>query len=335
MENLLTPEQLISEVKKALDVTKRDSPYLFTSDTHEITIVHQIACVLNKHQFLSNYSIDLEYNRITGTDPNQVIKKTFEADREDFFRPDLIVHIPRTQLANFLVIEFSKEKNTKREEDKLKEMTKRDGKYGYRMGILIDLPKCESWRFFVDGESFDNKEGAIKKLNYLNGEAVVALNNFKDINLNYRAREEDYEESERQVAMVKDSGNDLEWDEASNVSELIYARNKEALEVECENFQSDFKKYFQTVFIPEYFRCSDIVKHLHEDTLQDAEKNYLGLNSVLIDNWFMNSHLVFPYIEKLCLYCHYSLEGNREKQKILSELEQDFEDPNFDGSLSF
>lgn len=335
MENLPTPEQLINEIKKALDILKKDYSHLFMSDVHEINIVNHVACVLRKCKFLSHYLIDLENNRITGIDPNQIIKKTSEVDPKDFFRPDLIIHIPRTQLANLLVVEFSKEKNTKREEHTLKEMTKRGGKYGYRMGLLIDLPKYESWRFFVDGESFNNKEEAIKKLDYLNKEAVIALNNFKNINLNYRVREEDYEESKIKVAMVKDSGNDLEWDEASNVSELIHARNKEALEVECENFQSDFKKYFQVAFVPEYFRCSDIVEHLYKNTLEDAEKNYSGLNSMLIDNWFMNSDLVFPYVERLCLYCHYSLEGNPKKQRILYKLEQDFEDPNFDGSLNF
>lgn len=336
MENLPTPKQLIDEVKKALDAVKENSPHLFTTDIHEITLVHQVACTLKGCQFLSGYSIDLEYNRITGINSDQVIKKTFKEDPNDLFRPDLIIHIPRTQLANLLVVEFSKGKDNKREESKLKELTKRDGKYGYRIGILIDIPKYETWQFFINGESF-NYQGAEKILDDLEREAHSALNCFKDINLNYRIGEEDYEESKRVVETARSSGNDWNWDEASNASEMIYNRNKEALMDDCMNFQCCFKKYFQSVFIPEYLRCSEIIDHLYKNTLKDVERDYSDI-FLGNDNWFLYSEETFSLICKLCLYCHYSIydsKSNRKKE-IFSELEEEFKFfNNLDGSLDF
>ncbi|MFH1233394.1 MAG: hypothetical protein V1649_01945 [Patescibacteria group bacterium] len=331
---LITPKQLINEIKKVLDVLHTDSPHLFLADMHETALVHQVACVLNKCQFLSGYSIDLEYNRITGINSDQVIKKTFKEDAGDLFRPDLIIHIPRTQLANLLVIEFSKEKDTKREEDKLKELTKRDGKYGYRIGILIDLPKYESWKFFINGESFDYKR-AIYLLDEFGKLADEAFNSFYNINLNYQVGNENLEESQRQVGTVMNSDNDLEWDKASNIAEEIYERNKEALSIDCENFKSNFKEYFQLVFIPEYFRCSEIIENLYKITLRDSDERYP--NAVLkSDSWFQYPEEAFELIHKLCLYCHYSLEGDSKKQKVLSELEEGLNFfNNLDGSLDF
>lgn len=332
-QKFISPEELIDKVIKSIDHLKKHSKHLFTNNVHEIAVVHQIACILDKHDFFSNYSIDLEYNRITGMDPNQTTKKTFEDNPEDYFRPDLIVHIPRTQLANLLVIEFSKEKDIKREEDKLREMTKRSGKYGYRIGILIDFPKCNSKQFFIDGKSFNHND-ALKRLEELENIAEKALNSFQNINFNNTVRGENYNESEIHLQTIINSVNNpylgVTYDDLENID----SKNNLELEIDCMNFSPAFRKYFQTVFIPKYLKCSEIIDNFYKYTFQDAYDN----NTINFEeNWLTNSGLVFPFIYGLCLYCNNFLTGNKkESQNNLSDLEEHFKDPAFsDGSLNF
>lgn len=299
---LLKPNQLLEEIRRSLNFLEREYSYLFDSDVHEISIVHQFACLLKKSDLLKGYSIDLEYNRITNfSDGTQ--KKILSGGKESFFRTDLVVHIPKTQLGNLLALEFSKGTNNADEEKKLIELTKRSGKYKYRIGILIDLPKYSSWKYFVDGEIFNNKEDSLKKLIELEDESLILFDFFSKININYQ--------------IAKESDVEVGTNEARTSVVFNY-----------QIFPESFKRYFQTAFVPNYFKCYEIVSNLHEITLVDVMKD--NLIFFPSDDWFLNSNLAFPAISNLCQYCHFSLTNNiSNKKEILNKLNILFYENNF------
>src|SRR3989338_3244160 len=135
MESMLSPQKIIDEVKNKFDFLKDSDLF---DNTSEISVAYLMAYLLKENTFLSHYSIDIEYNQIA----------------KNLIHPVLIVHLPKTQLANLLVIEFTKSEDVTREQPKLVEMTKRDGEYRYRLGILVNVskePKENYWEYFVDG----------------------------------------------------------------------------------------------------------------------------------------------------------------------------------------
>ena len=93
---MLSPQNIIDEVKNKFDSLKDrdlfDDSSSFFDNTSEISVAYLMAHLLKENTFLSHYSIDIEYNQIAKNLIHQV----------------LIVHLPKTQLANLLVIEFTK-----------------------------------------------------------------------------------------------------------------------------------------------------------------------------------------------------------------------------------
>ena len=93
---MLSPQNIIDEVKNKFDSLKDrdlfDDSSSFFDNTSEISVAYLMAHLLKENTFLSHYSIDIEYNQIA----------------KNLIHPVLIVHLPKTQLANLLVIEFTK-----------------------------------------------------------------------------------------------------------------------------------------------------------------------------------------------------------------------------------
>lgn len=305
MENILSPQKLISEVKNNLGILKKEQSFLFENDIHEISIVHKIACLLEKNPFLSHYSIDLEYNRITNFNKGEEIKKTFQSDSKDLFRPDLIVHLPNTQLANLLVIEFAKGGDTSREQSKLAEMTKGDGKYRYRLGVLVNFSKGykgDNWEYFVDGQATNYKD-AIRTLEKYNNDSLSV-----------------------QFQKVAD----IYWTNKPDQSnhEII---NLELLQ-ELHNFGDEIKKYLSHIYVPDYQWLSEMIDFLYKDVLPAINSSIYS--SELHDIGWLNQWVdVLPAISKLLLYCHYSIvENNSPKISLilsgLINISESFSDEN-------
>ncbi|QYZ78926.1 hypothetical protein E2N92_05540 [Methanofollis formosanus] len=117
---------------------------LLDLEVDERALTHQIACYL-KEPF-SDWDVDCEYNRRGyGT------KETSSGPK----RPDIIVH-HRNKHENRLIIEAKKNGNNTDDDDKkLKEFTKKSGKYGYDFGILLIIPGKNmpfTLRWYNDGK---------------------------------------------------------------------------------------------------------------------------------------------------------------------------------------
>ena len=124
-------------IKEALNELYLRDEYLINMKVHEQAIVFRFALYFIKaleEIKYNEYDCDIEYNRKFSS-PKQI------ADTK--VRPDLILHKRGSNDDNLLVIEFKTywNCNIAVDENKLKELTKEDGGFGYKWGISILLEK--------------------------------------------------------------------------------------------------------------------------------------------------------------------------------------------------
>lgn len=100
-----------------------------------------------------NYNIDCEYNR------NIDLEKKYHSNNGDILGcyPDIIIHKRGTNDDNLLVIEVKTwwNKNTKHDEDKLRDLTRQTSDYKYEYGLSITFGKDEDsviMKWFQDGK---------------------------------------------------------------------------------------------------------------------------------------------------------------------------------------
>lgn len=102
---------------------------------NERAITHRLAFYIEEELKNKELDVDCEYNR-DGYDP----KKNND---EKCIIPDVIIH-KRVSEINYLVIEAKKEQRKEEymyAKDKLIELTDKNGKYKYPLGIFIDFKK--------------------------------------------------------------------------------------------------------------------------------------------------------------------------------------------------
>ena len=138
----------IDYCKKALDEFYKKDRALFEVDVHERCMVFRIglylAKAIEKDDSLSEYYVDLEYNRI-GSVPKEI-----ETGR---IIPDLQIHKRRIR-DNLIVMEFKKEgNNTDEDQKKLISFTRQSGEYRYAAGLSIILgQECYKISVFENGK---------------------------------------------------------------------------------------------------------------------------------------------------------------------------------------
>ena len=153
-QNLTT--ELHMKVKTALrEFFCEDSDLLYL-DASEKSITHKLAEHLQR-QFTDreNLKVDCEYNRYDADKyPAKRLSyedKTSPTDRSKgkLVYPDIVVHRRASNADNKIVIEVKKSNTTNKNRDKdrkrLRAFTKREGKYGYKLGLFLE--------FYVDKRS--------------------------------------------------------------------------------------------------------------------------------------------------------------------------------------
>ena len=124
---------------------------------HELNISFHISyiilCELKHCDKLKDYKVDTEYNRHRG-DTKKLNGRNV--------RPDILIHKRRTDDYNFAWIEVKKANtntNTKiqsieKDRERLANVTRQDGKYRYKYGVLIIIGKDKNRRkieYYQDG----------------------------------------------------------------------------------------------------------------------------------------------------------------------------------------
>lgn len=165
-------EYLKCIVSLAVDIfLEKDKELLNLSHgVHEQAISHRIAVYLELF-FSSVYHIDCEYNK-QGSQNEKTVKnvssvrcrcccascksyvKKNRKKQKLIIRPDIIVHKRRENGLNdnILVIEIKKRSECFFDQEKLKEMTKVDGRFGYKLGVFIYFPESiQKFKWFING----------------------------------------------------------------------------------------------------------------------------------------------------------------------------------------
>ena len=151
---VMTEDSVLGKVKDALQKFLENEGDLFEIGVNERSISHKVAEYL-QYEF-SDMKVDCEYNRHgLSRDPKNLMgKRVF---------PDIVVHRRGTDIENLLVIEVKKKGHSQNALDhdkwKLAELTKRKGKFGYQLGLLLEFhvknKKIHNIIFFKNGqESF-------------------------------------------------------------------------------------------------------------------------------------------------------------------------------------
>ncbi len=106
---------------------------------NEQTIAFRVGIHLHELLKRSDYSclnLDCEYNK-HGDNPKSVNDKAI--------RPDLLIHSRGNDDKNILVVEFAgwwkSEEDLEKDKAKLEALTKPDGEYRYRLGVLVKIEK--------------------------------------------------------------------------------------------------------------------------------------------------------------------------------------------------
>lgn len=308
MENILSPQKLVEEVKNEFDIFQNndlfDDSFCF-SDNSEATVALIMALSFKENLLLSNYSFDIEYNHIA----------------KNLFHPILIAHLPKTQLANLLVIEFAKGESTDEKQSKLSEMTDRNSKYHYRLGILINFSKeykISDWKYFVDGRSMSEKDAikTLEKYNILaNDSFYTKFQKLADV---YWLGKEHIDEDKDQRRLAQSLQDNYQWDMADNQLESDYTIMTLSLLNELRYFGDEIKKYLNHIYVPSYDRVSEMIVFLYQNILPEI-KGHPDIDNI---GWLSQWEYALPTISKLLMYCHYSLIENNphEASLLLSDL---------------
>lgn len=121
---------------------------------YEPAVSHRIAFyiekLINKNRKYAEFkvlslNIDCEYNKI------------FDLEKRDengkAMRPDILIHIRKERSNNLIAIEIKKSRKSKWDEKKLKTLTRRNGRYRYKLGAFVYFPNNKpKYKWFVNGE---------------------------------------------------------------------------------------------------------------------------------------------------------------------------------------
>lgn len=159
---------------------------LLELEAHEQAISHRIAVYLERK--FRRFNVDCEYNRNMGDTKKlkflldsinlsadcclpsrssecakiEKYKNKYPSKNtlEKSFRPDIIVHLRRSNDNNEIIIEIKKTNDCNFDKEKLKLMTKQDGEYAYKLGVFIRFEKgtgnnwLPHYTWFVDGAEY-------------------------------------------------------------------------------------------------------------------------------------------------------------------------------------
>lgn len=314
MEEEINPQKLIEKIKKIYQDIKIERPDLFINDIHELNLVHHFSNKLSNN--LPGYYVDIEYNHLTDQFLNN--KKTFKSNDNDYFRTDLIVHLPYTQFANLLAMEFSKGGDMSRERNKLTELTDQNKRYKYKIGILFDI-KTDTWEYYINGKKLDYKSTLIK-LNEYKTKAEKLRHSLYNLNTKYNEFDEKIREIEYIINNAQSSNNTYQWDLASNQMESLIINRNEEINSEIIDFEQNFKEYLKSVFIPSYGELLDIIETLNNLIIKNIDNLQLYIESPSL---FDYPHESFKYIYLSFLYCYESLSLNKKgAENALKELKE-------------
>ncbi len=163
-------EELKKILKESIEDFYKNDNYLIENTVHEQAETHRIAHYIEKNiQDISNYSIDVEYNRNLNEQKvlydecsrrnsqeescqNCICRKNifFKTDKKR--RPDIIFHKRGGNDDNLFVLEAKKNDCIEKDTRKLTYLTCKKAKYKYKLGILLVLKKEQvSITFFEKG----------------------------------------------------------------------------------------------------------------------------------------------------------------------------------------
>jgi hypothetical protein len=142
-------EQIKSKILKCINLLLKHDLFLLKNDAQERSITHKLAEYIQQ-EFLE-WHVDCEYNKN--------LDKTKIRENDSRFTPDIIVHIRDTK-NNLLIIEVKKSTGQDNDEDnRLKEATKSNSKFNYRLGLFImfytgqkDYQNDPELKWFENGE---------------------------------------------------------------------------------------------------------------------------------------------------------------------------------------
>jgi hypothetical protein len=145
--------QLKKKVKTAVGLFLDNDKKLLDLKVYEPAVSHRVAVYLEKIFNDENLNYDCEYDKyfdLSKSTPNG--KK---------IRPDILVHKRNDDKNNILTIEIKKNRKSKWDENKLKELTSPQGKFKYELGVFIYFPNGKpEYEWFVNGitcECFENR----------------------------------------------------------------------------------------------------------------------------------------------------------------------------------
>jgi hypothetical protein len=215
MENRI--KTFIDNILKQIERVKREDAFLLLPPrVYEPAISHKLAEYIQS--IFPKYNVDVEYDKY-GSDARKELENFRDVCPEnstDGIRPDIIVHQRGIRLGNLMVIEIKdcNAPQTSRNcvEEKLKRLTKRDGQFGYLIGLLwLFGPDDEEEIFFyINGIKYNaNNIEQIIDILKIDYEIPVKEHYFSFLRLKKTLREnwkkavEIYEEDERKEADQK------------------------------------------------------------------------------------------------------------------------------------
>ena len=129
-------EELKFKITRIINKFLENDIHLLEIGSHELSISFRIGLYLMEE--FENWDVDMDYNR-RGTE-----RKRIDMDNEFvLFRPDLIVHKRDTDDYNYIIIQIKKNTyelngaEVNKDRNYLKKLTKDNGLYHYRFGILL------------------------------------------------------------------------------------------------------------------------------------------------------------------------------------------------------
>jgi hypothetical protein len=136
-------------IKHCIEKIYENDSDLFDRNNYEVTISSKLA----QYLFIEfkKYDVDCEYNKHINQE-----KRVKELNHN--IRPDIIIHRRGTDEDNLVYIEIKTDHNRESrtyDYDKVKVMTKQEGKYRYNLGLFIDFNRDKEKLkiiFFEDGK---------------------------------------------------------------------------------------------------------------------------------------------------------------------------------------
>jgi hypothetical protein len=138
-------QELKGKVINAVESFIENDKELLNLKVYELAISHRIAFYLERDSFQAGINVDCEYNKHLDN------KKT--GSKNNFIRPDIVVHTRNTDKNNKIAIEIKKNRTSKNDDDKLIFLTTKGEIYGYDLGVFIYFQNyVPKYKWFVDGK---------------------------------------------------------------------------------------------------------------------------------------------------------------------------------------